>query len=164
MTEKRTGARAAGQRWGRWLALCAVGLWAGCAETQRPYFFTTPQMAREPVEALGAAFGQNSMLAIVVDLPGGLVQTRWVDTGLEAPPISGHTATVVRRYSATLTRTRFGNDVSLAVEAQRCVVGEFSLAEMEVQGRCAPLSKLPAQLRADLDRLGQRLQQAMSIP
>lgn len=137
---------------------------AGCVTPLKPYLFATPPMARDPIEALAAAFTQNQILAIIVDPQAGLVQSRWNDTGVAARPLDGQKATIVRRYSATLTRGRSENEVALSLDEQRCVVGQFTLAELEVRGRCEPLIEISAEHKDELHRLGRRMQQAMSIP
>lgn len=141
----------------------SVGLW-GCAEPQRPYQFTTPQMAREPIEALAAALTQAGHGPIVVDPKTGTVTTRWVDTGVHSGLLQEQEATVVLRYSATITRGAFGNEVTVAANAKRCAVHNFTLTEIDVQGTCAPMTRLLPQHQEELYRLGQRVQQAMSIP
>jgi hypothetical protein len=141
-----------------------LSLLAGCVTPLKPYLFTAPPMARDPIEALAAAFGQHQILAIIVDPQAGLVQSRWNDTGVAERPLDGQKTTIVRRYSATLTRGRNDNEVALSLDEQRCVVGQFTLAELEVRGRCEPLVEVPPQHRDEWQLLGRRLQQAMSIP
>ncbi len=144
--------------------LSGLSLAAGCVTPLKPYLFATPPMARDPIEALAAAFGQNQILAIIVDPQAGLVQSRWNDTGVAERPLDGQKTTIVRRYSATLTRGRNENEVALSLDEQRCVVGQFTLAELEVRGRCEPLVTIPEQHKTELHLLGRRMQQAMSIP
>jgi hypothetical protein len=105
---------------------------AGCVTPLKPYLFATPPMARDPIEALAAAFTQNQILAIIVDPQAGLVRSE--------------------------------NEVALSLDEQRCVVGQFTLAELEVRGRCEPLIEISAEHKDELHRLGRRMQQAMSIP
>lgn len=142
----------------------ACTLTAGCTSPLKPYLFNSPHMARDPLEALAAAFSQNQILAIIVDPQGNLVQSRWNDTGVASRPLDGRQTTIVRRYSAVYTRGRSDNEVALTLEEQRCVVGDFTLAELEVRGRCEPLREVPEAHKEELHRLGRRLQQAMSIP
>lgn len=149
---------------GTLLVAGGLSLLSGCATPLKPYLFITPPMARDPIEALAAAFGQHQILAIIVDPQAGLVQSRWNDTGVPERPIDGQKTTIVRRYSATLTRGRNENEVALSLDEQRCIVGQFTLAELEVRGRCEPLIEVPAQHRDEWQLLGRRLQQAMSIP
>ena len=86
------------------------------------------------------------------------------DTGLHLGQVQSQDATVVRRYSATLARGSFGNEVTLRADEQRCVIREFTLTEIDVQGKCVPVERLPPAHQAELLHLGQRIQQAMSIP
>jgi len=137
---------------------------AGCAEPQRPYIFTSPPMAREPIDALSAAFEQVRLKAVVVEPQTGIIQTRWEDTGQKGGEIKGHETTVVRRYTATLVRGSFGNEVTITPSALRCVIGDFRLKEHDVDGNCQPLAKLPPAQQAELNRLGTLLEQLMSIP
>lgn len=154
--------RLGGFFWG-WL-LSATLLVSGCVQPLKPFLFRSPQMAREPIDALAAAFSQNQLLPIIVDPQGNVVQSRWNDTGVGSRPLDGRQTTIVRRYTAMFTRGRTENEVSLRLEEQRCVVGDFVLAELEVRGRCEALLEVPDSHKEDLHRLGRRMQQAMSIP
>lgn len=136
----------------------------GCAEPQRPYQFQTAPMAREPIEALATALAQAGQPPVTVDPQTGSVHTRWVDTGLHLGQVQSQDATVVRRYSATLARGSFGNEVTLRADEQRCVIRDFTLTEIDVQGKCVPVERLPPAHQTELLHLGQRIQQAMSIP
>ena len=60
----------------------ALGFLPSCAEPQRPYQFSTAQMARDPLEALAAALTAAGQGPIVVDPKTGTVHTRWIDTGV----------------------------------------------------------------------------------
>jgi hypothetical protein len=135
-----------------------------CAEPQRPYQFTTTPMAREPIEALAAAMSQAGQNPVVVDPQTGAVHTRWIDTGLHVGYVQNLEATVVRRYTATVVRGSFGNEVTLSAEARRCAVRDFVLTEIDVQGTCVAMDRLPARHQQELIRLGQRIQTAMNIP
>lgn len=155
--------RLGGPLGGLWLAMVGL-LSTGCVQPLKPYLFTSPPMARDPIEALAAAFSQNQLLPIIVDPQGNVVQSRWNDTGAVSKPIDGRQTSIVRRYSAVFTRGRLENEVALSLEEQRCIVGEFTLSELEVRGRCEPLPEVPEAHKEELHRLGRRLQQAMSIP
>src|SRR5690349_6790138 len=133
-----------------------IALGLGCAEPQRPYQFTTSQMARDPIEALAAAMTQASQTPVVVDPQTGNVNTRWVDTGVRSGTVQGREATIVRRYSAKLVHGAFGNDVALSANTQRCAVGGFVLTELNVEGTCVPMEHLLPEHKEELMRLGQR--------
>lgn len=145
------------------MLMLALGA-GGCAEPQRPYQFQTAQMARDPLEALAAALTTAGYGPIVVDPKTGSVHTRWVDTGVRNGQIKDQEATLVRRYSATVVRGSFGNEVIVRAEAQRCVVRAFTLTELDVQGNCLPMERLIPQHQDELIKVGQRVQQQMSIP
>jgi hypothetical protein len=146
--------------------LCtAMGsLVGGCVQPQRPYQFTTAQMARDPIEALGASFSQLGMVPALVDPKAGLVQSRWEDTGRRGLPIKDRDTVIVRRFVARLEHGSFGNDVTLSTEARRCVQLSFTLTESDLTGTCEPMARLDEPLLKELAALGSRLQQAMSIP
>lgn len=147
------------------MLLANVGIGAsGCAEPQRAYQFQAPPMAREPIEALATALTQAGQPPVTVDPQTGSVITRWVDTGLHLGQVQSQDATVVRRYRAMLVRGAFGNEVTLHSDEQRCVIRDFTLTEIDVQGKCVPVDRLPPAHQTELIRLGQRLQQSMSIP
>lgn len=168
MTGKLRSSSLAGGLLGGWLGglllATAAALTLGCVQPLKPYLFSAPHMARDPIEALAAAFTQNQLLPIIVDPQGNVVQSRWVDTGMGSKPQEGRQTTIVRRYSAQFTRGRTENEVVLTLEEQRCVVGEFTLSELEARGRCEVLVEVPESHKEDLHRLGRRMQQAMSIP
>lgn len=136
----------------------------GCASPQRPYQFTTSQMARDPLEALAAALTQAGHPPVVLDPQTGTASTRWVDTGIRAGVLKNQDATVVRRYTAKLVRGSFGNYVTLSADAERCAVHAFVLTEIDVQGTCVPMERLLPQQQTELINLGQRLEQSMAIP
>lgn len=142
----------------------ALPLFASCAEPQKPYVFSTQQMAREPIEALETALRQAGIGTIVVDPKTGMIHSRWMDTGVRNGTIKDQEATIVRRYSALVVRGSFGNEVTVRADAQRCVVREFTLTELDVQGNCLPMERLTPQHQEELLRVGQRVQQSMSIP
>lgn len=142
-----------------WLVLLSA-----CTAPQKPYQFMTPQLAREPIEALATAFGQNGHLPIVVEPQTGTVQARWLDGGAAKQQMDGKPAHWVRRFSAVLTRGAFGNEVQLSLQLKLCEVGEFRLTETDVQGNCLNIDPLPAEHKADLYALGERLQRALSVP
>lgn len=147
-------------------SLCLSGALAllGCAQPQKPYFFSSPPLARDPIEALAAAMTNNGLMPVVVDPTTGTVQTRWEDTGLRNGIVKEKPATILRRYTVTLAHSPGGNDVTVRANAQRCVVGSFTLGEFDVQGTCEPMDRLLQQHMDDLYRLGSRLAQAMQIP
>jgi hypothetical protein len=142
----------------------ALGLGGGCLPPQRPYQFSTPQMAREPVEALSASLAQLGQVPGVVDPQQGLVQTRWEDTRRHAAPIKEQETVIVRRFVAKLDHMSFGNDVTLSTEARRCIMAGLSLTETDIRGTCEPMARLDEPLQKELLAIGSRLQQAMSIP
>lgn len=154
----------------RSLAPVLVGGALGCAlidcgpPPQRPFVFTTPQMAREPVEALATAMRDSGYIPVHVDGAQGLVQGRWDDTRHRGKPLQEKETTVVRRFTAKLDRGRFGHEVTLSVEAQRCVINAFTLTETDVTGTCEPLARVPKAQENELRRLGNRLQQLMQVP
>jgi hypothetical protein len=144
--------------------LLAGALLLGCAEPQRPYQFSTAPMAREPIDALAAALTQFGQTPVVVDPQTGTLHTRWVDTGVHLGQVQNRDATLVRRYTATLVRGSFGNEVTVSADVKRCVLRDFVLTEIDVQGTCQALERLPQPQRQELIRLGQRIEQAMAIP
>jgi hypothetical protein len=151
-----------------WIAGAALGLLGsltvGCLPPQRPYQFTTAQMARDPIEALTASFTQLGLVPGLVDPKAGIVQSRWEDTRRRAAPIKDRDAVIVRRFVARLEHGSFGNDISVSTEARRCVQLGFTLTENDLTGTCEPLGRLDEPLQKELSSLGSRLQQAMSIP
>ena len=149
-----------------WLLGTAVacGLGLGCLPPQRPYQFSTAQMAREPIEALAASFTQLGQVPGVIDPQQGLVQTRWEDTRRRALPIKEQETVIVRRFVARLEHLSLGNDITLNSEARRCVLVGMSLTENDIRGTCEPMTRLDEPLQKELLSLGSRLQQAMSIP
>lgn len=163
---------------GSWLAVssrtlfrvCALGcglglgLLAGCVQPQRPYQFVTPQMARDPIEALAASFTQLGYVPALVDPKQGLVQSRWEDTRRRSLPIKEQETVIVRRFVAHLDHGSFENDITVSSEARRCVLIGLSLTEGDIRGTCEPLPRLDEPLQKELSALGSRLQQAMSIP
>ena len=142
----------------------AGSLGLGCLPPQRPYLFSTPQMAREPIEALSASFTQLGQVPGSVDPQQGLIQTRWEDTHRHALPLKEQETVIVRRFVAKLDHLSFGNEVTLSSEARRCIVAGLSLTETDIRGTCEPLARLDEPLQKELLALGSRLQQAMSIP
>jgi hypothetical protein len=143
----------------------ASGALIGCGPPpQRPFVFTTPQMAREPVDALATAMRDSGYVPVHVDGAQGLVQGRWDDTRQRARPLQERETTVVRRFLAKLDRGSFGHEVTLSIEAQRCVINSFTLTETDVTGTCEPLARVPKQQENELRRLGNRLQQLMQVP
>ncbi|MFO0574121.1 MAG: hypothetical protein U1A78_08995 [Polyangia bacterium] len=141
------------------------GVLIGCGPPpQRPFVFTTPQMAREPVEALATAMRDSGYIPVHVDGAQGLVQGRWDDTRHRGKPLQEKETTVVRRFTARLDRGRFGHEVTLSVEAQRCAINAFTLTETDVTGTCEPLARVPKAQDNELRRLGNRLQQLMQVP
>lgn len=137
----------------------------GCTPPpQRPYVFNTPQMAREPIEALTTAMRDSGHVAVHVDGAQGLVQGRWDDTRQRAKPIDDKETTIVRRFTARLERGSFGHEVTLSAEAQRCVINAFTLTETDVTGSCEALPRLPARQEEELKKLGGRLQRLMQVP
>jgi hypothetical protein len=146
------------------LSACLGVFLSGCAEPQRPYEFRGPPMAREPIEALAASMQQAGYPPVVVDPQTGSVHTRWIDTKVPGEKWKDRDTTIVRRYTAKLQHGAFGNDVTLSAEAQRCVVLEFNLTEISVQGECLPMESLIPRHLEELYQLGQRVQQAMNIP
>ncbi len=148
----------------RFLSLLLLVGAFGCAQPQRPYQFNTVQMAREPIEALAAALTQAGHSPVVVDPQTGIVQTRWLDTGLLLGQVKEQNATIVRRYTAKLVHGSFGNEVTLSAETQRCASRQFVLTENSVVGFCVPMKRLVKVHQEELLRLGERIQQSMSIP
>lgn len=146
--------------------VCGLGcsLLAGCAQPQRPYQFVTPQMARDPVEALATSFSQLGYVPAVVDPKQGLVQSRWEDTHRHTVPIKDQDTVIVRRFVAKLDHGSFENEITIKSEARRCVLIGLSLTENDIRGTCEPLLRLDEPLQKELTALGSRLQQAMSIP
>lgn len=142
----------------------ACGLGLGCLPPQRPYQFSTAQMAREPIEALAASFTQLGQVPGVIDPQQGLIQTRWEDTRRRSLPIKEQETVIVRRFIAKLDHMSFGNDVTLNSEARRCVLIGLSLTENDIRGTCEPITRLDEPLQKELLTLGSRLQQAMAIP
>lgn len=163
----RSAPRLRGRRAGGWLVsglLAGIGL-IGCGPApQRPFVFNTPQMAREPVEALATAMRDSGHVPVHVDGAQGLVQGRWDDTRQRAKPLQEKDTTVVRRFTAKLDRGSFGHEVTLSVEAKRCAINFFTLTETDVTGTCEPLARVPKQQELELRRLGERLQQLMQVP
>lgn len=147
----------------RRILLCLLGL-AACAQPQKPYFFSSPPQARDPIESLAAAMSSNGLMPVVVDPSSKMVQTRWEDTGLRNGIVKERPATIVRRYTVTLQHSPSGNDVTVRANAQRCMVGSFTLGEFDVQGTCEPMDRLLPQHLDELYRLGGRISQAMNIP
>ncbi len=141
---------------------CSLGL--GCLPPQRPYQFSTAQMAREPIEALAASFTQLGQVPAVIDPQQGLIQTRWEDTRRHGLPIKEQETVIIRRFIAKLDHMSFGNDITLSSEARRCVQVGMSLTETDIRGTCEPFLRLDDPLQKELLTLGSRLQQAMSIP
>lgn len=142
-----------------------AGLASGCRPPpQRPFVFNTPTMAREPIDALTAAMREVGHPGVHVDGQQGIVQGRWDDTGQHAKPLNDRETVVVRRFTAKLDRGRFGNEVTLSSEAQRCVVNAFTLTETDVTGTCERLERLPPQQESELKRIGSRLEKLMQIP
>ena len=147
-----------------WLLSAAVICGLGCLPPQRPYQFSTAQMAREPIEALAASFTQLGQVPGVIDPQQGLIQSRWEDTRRHAAPIKEQETVVVRRFVAKLDHMSFGNDITLNIEARRCVLVGLSLTETDIHGTCEPIERLDEPLKKELLSIGSRLQQAMSIP
>lgn len=142
-----------------------AGLAPGChPPPQRPFVFNTPTMAREPVEALTTAMRETGHPAVHVDGQQGIVRGRWDDTGQRSKPLNDRETTVIRRFTAKLDRGRFGNEVTLSSEVQRCVINAFTLTETDVTGTCEPLDRLPPEAVAELKRVGSRLEKLMQIP
>jgi hypothetical protein len=131
---------------------------------QGPFVFTAPPMAREPIDALRTALRESGHPAVFVDGQQGIVRGRWDDTGQRAKPIEDRETTVIRRYTARLEPSRFGSEVTLSAEAQRCVLNNFTLTDTDVTGTCEPLPRLPPQQEAEVKKLGARLQQLMLVP
>lgn len=143
----------------------SLGLAPGCRPPpQRPFVFTTPTMAREPIDALTTAMRETGHPAVHVDGQQGIVQGRWDDTGQRAKPLNDRETVVVRRFTAKLDRGRFGNEVTLSSEGKRCVVNAFTLTETDVSGTCEPLERLPPESVTELKRVGARLEKLMQIP
>lgn len=141
-----------------------VGLSAGCLPPQRPYQFSTAQMAREPIEALAASFVQLGQVPGSIDPQQGLILTRWEDTRRHAAPLKDQETVIVRRFVAKLERLSFGNEVTLNTEARRCIQAGIALTETDIRGTCEPIARLDDLLQKEQLALGSRLQQAMSIP
>jgi len=141
-----------------------LGFAADCLPPQRPYLFSTSQMARDPVEALSASLTQLGQVPGAVDPQQGLVQTRWEDTHRHGAPLKEQETVIVRRFVAKLEHLSFGNDVTLNAEARRCIVAGLSLTETDIKGTCEPMARLDEPLQKELLAIGSRLQQAMSIP
>lgn len=149
------------------LALAGVlasSVLTGCVQPQRPYQFVTPQMARDPIEALAASLTQLGYVPALVDPKQGLVQSRWEDTHRHALPIKEQETVIVRRFVAKLDHGSFENDVTVSSEARRCVLIGLSLTEGDIRGTCEPIQRLDEPLLKELATLGSKLQQAMSIP
>jgi hypothetical protein len=142
----------------------ACGLLGGCVQPQRPYQFATPQMARDPVEALATSFSQLGYIPATVDPKQGLVQSRWEDTHRHSLPLKEQDTEIVRRFVAKLDHGSFDNDITVSSEARRCVLIGLALTETDIKGTCEPLPRLDEPLQKELLALGSRLQQAMSIP
>jgi hypothetical protein len=143
---------------------CLLVAAGGCVQPQRPYQFNTTQMARDPIDALATAFAQLGMVPAVTDPQQGLVQSRWEDTRRRSLPLKDRDTVIVRRFSAHLEHGSFGNDITVSYEANRCVQGGLSLTETDIRGVCEPLRGVDESLQRELNALGTRLQQAMSIP
>src|SRR5262249_19237022 len=128
-------------------------LLTGCAQPQRPYQFSTPQMAREPIEALAASFSQLGLAPGLIDPKEGLVQPRWEDTHRRAAPIKDQEAVLVRRFSARLEHGSFGNDIMVSSEVRRCVVSGLAFTENDIRGTCEPVPRLDEALLKELSAL-----------
>ena len=92
------------------------------------------------------------------------MQTRWEDTHRRAAPIKDQETVLVRRFVARLEHGSFGNDIAVSSEVRRCVVSGLAFTENDIRGTCEPLPRLDEVLVKELNALGSRLQQAMSIP
>ena len=91
----------------------------------------------------------------------GVIQTRWEDTGFGFGYVQREPATIVRRYVAALQQTPQGTIVTIRGEAQKCAQGGFSVGDTDVRGPCERLSGLIDQHQADLEVLGQRVQESL---
>jgi hypothetical protein len=136
---------------------------AGCGgAAPRPLQFTFAAGSEDPMVAVATALTGNGFEPASTDREGGVIATRWEDTGAPAGRLKGQAATIVRRFTATVTKGASSVQVALRIEAQRCAKDGFSIGRHAVHGACEALDGLPPPQQEELDRMGASLQQALA--
>ena len=146
-----------------WVMAFAIG---ACAEAQRPYQFTAPTSAEDPVDVVSRALAQSGYAPSGVDRQTGIVVTKWEDTGFLYGKVQGVNATIVRRYTATVAKSPDAGQVQVQLRAdvQRCQQGSYAIGDVEVRGSCERMDGLVGKHQKELDSLGVKLQQSLAAP
>lgn len=143
------------------LALAALAIF-GCASPQRPYSFHVDRADEGLIADVVQALAANGQEAALIDPAARVVHTTWQDTGFMYGEVQGVTATIVRRYTATVRPEASGAIVMLRMDAQRCARGLYAIEGTALTGGCEVLDGLVPDHQGELDRMGRDVQSTMT--
>ncbi len=144
--------------------LVAAACWAlGCTPPPTPPIqFQAGNLAREPMDALLESAKKIGLYPASVT--PGLIETRWEETAIFAEPLLEKKTKLVRRYLLRIEKRAFGHQVTISVQARRCIPSTLRFGETDVEGQCAEVPTLPPPLVTELNRTADRIEQQLAIP
>jgi hypothetical protein len=146
------------------LAIAFGAVVAACGAPQKPFVFTTPSQGDTSIDAVARALAAEGQSPANVDRQLLLVQTEWKDTGFLYGQVQGVNATIVRRYTVTISPAAAGSSVAVRIDAKRCPQGGFTIGGTEIRGTCEEAPMIPESMQKDLDSLGAKISRALGAP
>lgn len=142
------------------LAVVACAL-SACGSPQRPVAFAASAKPDEAVDAVSRALAAAGYAPASADRRAGIVQTEWKDSGFLYGQLAGTSATIVRRFTVTLSPTATGSDVVVRIDAKRCPQGGYTVGGAEVRGSCEEVTAIPGKFQEELDAVGADVRRAL---
>jgi hypothetical protein len=143
------------------VAVAIGAVLSACATTQKPFVFTTPAQSESSIDTVARVLAAEGQSPANVDRQLFLVQTEWKDTGFLYGQVQGVNATVVRRYTVTISPAASGSSVAVRIDAKRCPQGGFTVGGTEIRGTCEEAPLIPESMQKDLDALGAKISRAL---
>jgi len=142
------------------LLLLALSLPAACVHTQAPVRLDGP--ASLALEVLARELESLGLETADMDEPGGLLKTRWQDTGFRYGFVGEREATLFRRYAVVLQRRPADTGLTLRAEVAACPRGAAAFGGERLPVSCQPVEGLVEDHQRELERLGGELQGALA--
>jgi len=135
-----------------------------CAHAPQAYSFTIDRPQGD-LDTVARILTQNGLAPTSVDRQGGIITTRWVDTGyrfresneIDDGPYREYETNVFLRYRVSIQGTNGKDIIVLETDVQRCSAIDSVITAEGVSGTCRPMSVLfPAQ-QEQTAQLGEKL-------
>jgi hypothetical protein len=145
------------------VALTFAVVVSACGAPQTPVTFVTSAKGDTALDTVSRTLAAEGQTPVNVDRELGIVQTEWKDTGFLYGQVQGVNATIVRRYTVTLTPAPAGANITVRVDAKRCPQGGYTIGGTEIRGTCEEAGAIPGKMQTELDTLATKIRGALGV-